>query len=196
MFSYCGNNPVTRKDTGGEFWHLVVGGVIGGIIGGISAAVSGGDTADILIGAVAGAAGGILAATGAGAVAQAIGSAAISVTSNAATQAKNIAINKQEEFNVGDMLFDGAVGLATGIWGGKGASYGNSGGIMKAGKQLFKKGFFNSQARSYYAKVAHRAGGEYVFKPLLESLGKNTVGSAVVTGKNILAQKGYRFLRW
>lgn len=186
MFAYCGNNPVSRKDDGGEFWHLVVGGVIGGIIGGISAAVSGGDTVDILIGIAAGGAGGVLAASGAGVVAQALGSAAISMASNAATQAKNIVQEKQTEFNVGDMLFDGVVGLATGAWGGNGASYGNSGGIMQAGKQLFKKGFFNAQARSYYAKVAHRMGGDYVFKPLLESLGKNIVGSVIVTGKNIL----------
>ena len=88
MFAYCGNNPVSREDTGGEFWHLVIGGVIGGIIGGISAAVSGGDVTDILIGTAAGAAGGVLAATGAGVVAQALGSAAISMTSNAVGQAK------------------------------------------------------------------------------------------------------------
>lgn len=40
------------------------------------------------------------------------------------------------------MLIDGAVGLVCGAWGGNGASYGNSGGIMAAGKQLFKRGFF------------------------------------------------------
>ena len=186
MFAYCGNNPVSREDTGGEFWHLVIGGVIGGIIGGISAAVSGGDVTDILIGTAAGAAGGVLAATGAGVVAQALGSAAISMTSNAVGQAKKMVTGKQDEFNFGDMLFDGAVGLACGAWGGNGASYGNSGGIMQAGKQLFKRGFFNPQARSYYAKVAHNMGGEYVFKPLLKSLGKSSIGSAIVTGKNLL----------
>lgn len=46
------------------------------------------------------------------------------------------------EFDIGDMLFDGTVGLACGTWGGNGASYGNSGCIMAAGKQLFKRGFF------------------------------------------------------
>ena len=188
MFAYCGNNPVSRKDDGGEFWHLVVGGVIGGIIGAISSAASGGDVVDVLIGAAAGAAGGVLAASGAGVVVQALGSAAISMASNAASQVNHIAQDEtgETEFDVGDMLFDGAVGLACGAWGGNGASYGNSGGIMAAGKQLFKRGFFNPQARSYYAKVAHNMGGEYVFKPLLRSLGKSTVGSTIVTGKNIL----------
>jgi hypothetical protein len=165
-----------------------VGGVIGGIIGAISSAASGGDVVDILIGAAAGAAGGVLAASGAGVVVQALGSAAISMTSNAASQVNHIVQDETgaTEFDVGDMLFDGAVGLACGTWGGNGASYGNSGGIMAAGKQLFKRGFFNPQARSYYAKVAHNMGGEYVFKPLLQSLGKSTVGSTIVTGKNIL----------
>ena len=186
MFAYCGNNPVSRADKSGEFWHLVVGGVIGGIIGGISAAASGGDVIDVLVGTIAGAAGGVLAATCAGVVAQAVGSAAISMTSNAIGQVRKMASGKQEKFKVGDMLFDGAVSLACGAWGGNGASYGNSGGIMQAGKQLFKRGFFNPQARSFYAKVAHNMGGEYVFKPLLKSLGKSTIGAAIITGKNIL----------
>ncbi len=188
MFTYCGNNPVSRADNNGQFWHLVVGGVIGGIIGAISSAASGGDVVDVLIGAAAGAAGGVLAASGAGVVVQALGSAAISMASNTASQVNHIVKDETGEttFNVGDMLFDGVVGLACGTWGGNGASYGNAGGITAAGKQLFKRGFFNPQARSYYAKVAHNMGGEYVFKPLLQSLGKSAVGSAIVTGKNIL----------
>ena len=109
------------------------------------------------------------------------------MTSNAAQQANKMYISKkQESFDVGDMLIDGAVGLVCGAWGGNGASYGNSGGIMAAGKQLFKRGFFNPQARSYYAKTAHRLGGDYVFKPLLESLGKSSVGTTAVTIKNIV----------
>ena len=188
LFAYCDNNPVVRTDEDGEFWHLVVGGAIGGIIGAISSAASGGDVVDVLIGAVAGAAGGVLAASGAGIALQALGAAAISATSNAASQVNHIVKDESGEtkFDVGDMLFDSAVGLVCGIWGGNGASYGNSGGIMAAGKQLFKRGFFNPQARSYYAKVAHNMGGEYVFKPLLKSLGKSALGSSVVAAKNIL----------
>ena len=187
LFVYCGNNPITRADDGGEFWHIVVGAAIGGIIGAVSAAASGGDAIDIAIGFLAGAGGGALAASGAGVFVQAAGSAAIAMTSNAAQQANKMYISKeQESFDVGDMLIDGAVGLVCGAWGGNGASYGNSDGIMAAGKQLFKRGFFNPQARSYYAKTAHRLGGDYVFKPLLESLGKSSVGTTVVTIKNIV----------
>ena len=31
MFAYCGNNPVSRADDGGECWHIVAGAVIGGL---------------------------------------------------------------------------------------------------------------------------------------------------------------------
>jgi hypothetical protein len=29
MFAYCGNNPVSRADDGGECWHVVIGAVVG-----------------------------------------------------------------------------------------------------------------------------------------------------------------------
>lgn len=170
---------------------MIVGGVAGTVIGAVSAAISGGDTADIIIGAIAGAAGGVLAASGVGAVGQAIGSAAISMISNATTQVKNITAKKQDEFDVKDMLFDGVVGLATGILGGRGASHGNTGGITKAGKQLLKKGLFNIKAQAYYAKTAHRMGGEFVLTELGKSLGKNTLGSIVTIGKNHMRAGGY-----
>lgn len=31
MFAYCGNNPVSRADDGGECWHVVAGAVLGGL---------------------------------------------------------------------------------------------------------------------------------------------------------------------
>ena len=190
LYTYCDNNPVMRQDEDGEFWHIVVGSVIGGVVGGVSAALSGEDGWGVLIGIAAGAAGGALAASGFGVVAQAVGSAAISMASNALTQVKNIALDpmKETKFNVGDMLFDGAVGTICGALGGKGASYGNTAGIKSAGKQLFKRGFFNQQARDYYFKNAHQAGGKYVFKALLESFRVSSVGSVVVTAKNIVSR--------
>jgi len=154
LFAYCDNDPVNRKDDGGQFWHLVVGGVIGGVIGAISSAVSGGNLTDVMIGATAGALGGVLAASGAGIVAQAVGSAAISMVSNAASQANHILKDETHEtrFDVGDMLFDGVVGLACGLWGGNGASYGNSGGINAAGRQLFRRGFLTHVPASIMQK--------------------------------------------
>ena len=32
MYAYCGNNPVSRKDDGGEFWNIAAGAVIGGAL--------------------------------------------------------------------------------------------------------------------------------------------------------------------
>ena len=39
MFAYCGNNPVSREDDGGEFWNFVVGAVVGAVIATVSTAV-------------------------------------------------------------------------------------------------------------------------------------------------------------
>ena len=156
----------------------------------VSAVASGGDFVDAVIGGLSGAAGGALAASGAGVIVQAAGSAAIAMASNAAQQANHIFISKTEtSFDVGDMLVDGAVGLVCGAWGGNGASYGNTAGINSAGKQMLKRGLFDSAARSYYRKTAHRLGGDFVLKPLFESLGKTALGTAAVTVKNRVRAK-------
>ena len=84
-----------------------------------------------------------------------------------------------ESLLLGSMLIDGAIGAVAGAAGGNGASYGNAKSINQAGKQLLKRGLLNPQARAYYAKVAHNAAKEYVFAPLLKSLGYGTIGKAV-----------------
>ena len=40
LYAYCDNNPVTRKDAGGECWDIVIGAAVGGIIGGVSSAIN------------------------------------------------------------------------------------------------------------------------------------------------------------
>ena len=41
LFAYCDNDPVNRKDDGGELWaSALIGGIVGGIIGGVSSAVN------------------------------------------------------------------------------------------------------------------------------------------------------------
>ena len=191
MFAYCGNNPVSRNDEGGEFWHIVIGAVVGATIGVVTSAIGGGDLTDCIIGGLAGAAGGALAATGAGVVWQALGSAAISMASNAAGQYRDILQDDtgKTKFDVGDMLFDGAVGLICGIAGGNGASYGNTGGINAAWKQFGKRwvsgdGF--DAAFGHFVKQAHRIGGDFVLEALSDSLHISAIGSYVITAKNLL----------
>ena len=144
LFAYCDNNPVMRVDVGGEFWHIVAGTVIGGLISGITSAV----TQKITTGSVdwgrvgtatlAGAASGALASTGIGAVGQMVGGATISMANNAVDQVvENKGFNN---FDVGDMLIDGAIGAAAGRIGGAGA--GNN--ALKSSAKLMNKNIISS----------------------------------------------------
>jgi hypothetical protein len=77
MFAYCGNNPIARKDDGGEFWNWVVGATVGALVGAINTAVevyqkdgwdafsSGKTWAKIGVSAACGTINGLVAASGA-----------------------------------------------------------------------------------------------------------------------------------
>ena len=195
MFAYCNNNPVIAADANGEWLHLIIGAAVGAVVNAVVTtveavatdgwdALSEGETwAKIGISAATGAASGLLAASGVGLVGAIAGNAAISMAGNAANQ---VIDNKGfKNFDTGDMLLDGVVGGVCGAWGGKGASYGNTAGIKSAGKTLMKN-LTSSQAWHYYATQAHRAGKEYVLKELGKSLGKGSVGSLFICGKNII----------
>ena len=109
-YAYCGNNPVSREDTEGEFWNLVIGGVVGAIVGGVSAAINSIQTTgeinigSVLIGAGVGAIGGVVGATGLSAGVQAAISGVTSFASNIADHA--IA---GEEIDLIDALADGFI---------------------------------------------------------------------------------------
>ena len=175
LFAYCDNNPISRKDDGGEFWHLVVGAVAGALISGvvktISNRIEGKSLTDGLATAMlAGAASGVLAATGIGIAGMVTGSAALSMAENAANQViKNKGFNN---FNVGDMLIDGAIGGALGAVGGAGkgtkhlmnlgtqsvnrtfnvvANRGFKAGLKEAGKAL---AYYGKSSAKYYKEFA------------------------------------------
>ena len=40
LFAYCDNNPISRKDSDGEFWHVAVGALVGAVGGAVSSIVS------------------------------------------------------------------------------------------------------------------------------------------------------------
>ena len=141
LFAYCDNNPVMRADHGGDFWHIVVGAAVGALIGGVVKAVSnaieGKSLTDGLATAMlAGAASGALASTGVGIVGMVAGNAAISMAENAADQViENKGFNN---FDVGDMLIDGAIGGVSGALGGTGKGMKH---LTNLGKQTVKRTF-------------------------------------------------------
>ena len=139
LYAYCDNNPVMRTDDNGDFWHIAVGGLLGGLIGGIAQVASNiieGENAFDGVGAafISGAASGALASTGVGIVGSIVGNAGISMIGNAATQV--VENNGFDDFDVGDMLIDGAIGGISGAVGGVG--YGSNH-LKSASKQLTKR---------------------------------------------------------
>ena len=97
LYAYCGNNPVSRKDDGGEFWHVLIGAVVGAAVSFTCSVVSdvlAGDEIDwgaAGISAAFGAVSGGLAATGLGPAVQIIGGA---ITAGAEEFAQQAYTNK------------------------------------------------------------------------------------------------------
>ena len=97
LFAYCDNNPVMRKDGGGEFWTVLAGAVIGAVTNVattiITSAITGDkiDARDIVVSAISGVASGALASTGAAfwskPVGQVLGSSLISMGETVANSA-------------------------------------------------------------------------------------------------------------
>ena len=114
LFAYCDNNPVMRKDGGGEFWTVLAGAVIGAITNVaatvISNAASGSETSlgQVVVAAVSGAASGALASTGATfwakPVGQVLGSALISMGETVASSAIQGEVPELEEVLVNGMI--------------------------------------------------------------------------------------------
>ena len=130
--TYCGNNPVTRADDGGQFWNFVVGAVVGAVVsavttaidavqeGGLSALADGETWAKISVSAATGAVGGVVAASGVGlgaAVAWGAGTAAVESIGHQVIDTGSVDVSK--------LLVDTAEGAIGGLIGGKGAINGN-----------------------------------------------------------------------
>ena len=96
MFAYCGNNPVSRADDGGEFWNVVIGAVIGGAVSAVTTAVQSyqenGEVnwAKTVISGAVGAISGGIAATGLSALAQAGYTMAAAASGDILTQAVDV----------------------------------------------------------------------------------------------------------
>ena len=114
LFAYCGNNPVTRVDRGGQFWNTIIGTVAGAIVGGVSAAImrtdiTAGFVSGAISGAVSGAAVDIAIFTGGVGLVAFTGVALFSGFGGAAGSYVNQRMNgaKHEEVDFGTVVIDG-----------------------------------------------------------------------------------------
>ena len=142
LYAYCGNNPVARRDDGGEFWNFVIGGVVGGLIGGIVAGVTSYiqtgkvDWGSVAINAVVGAANGVIAATGLGSLAQA---GLTAVTSGAGNFAEQCYTKGISNVNYGDVLGSAIIGGGSSLVGSfAGEKF--AGNLQKTGREILDKG--------------------------------------------------------
>ena len=91
LFAYCGNNPISRADSGGQFWNIVIGAAVGALVSGLTTAIDSYVTTGSIdwfqvgISAAVGAISGGVAATGLGAIAQAGITAAASAVGSIAS---------------------------------------------------------------------------------------------------------------
>ena len=183
MFAYCGNNPVSRTDAGGELWNFVIGGVVGGIIGGLTAAATGGDLADVLLGAATGALGGVIGASGLCAIGQVAASAALSAIGNIGS-----AVIHERPIDPLDVLIDAGIGAAGSLVGSlmtqKAAN--SAKGIIKKGINRIVSGKARYDAGSRYWKGAIKRGlsmlSEGVFKLNVAQGTASVIGSATTGG--------------
>ena len=162
LYAYCDNNPVMRADGEGDFWHIVVGAVAGALIGGVAKVVTNlieqkSITDGLAIAMLAGAASGALASTGVGVSGMVAGNAVISMGENAVNQA--VDNGGFDNFDIADMLVDGAVGAVVGAFGGGGNG---SKHYTNLGKQTVKR-TLNATANKGFKAGFKEAGKAFAY---------------------------------
>ena len=153
LYAYCGNNPVSRKDDGGKFWHIVAGAALGGILAGVATAIScvaNGDDLEkavgkILVSTACGAIGGALAATGIGVAGQMIIGGVLGAAESAANQM--IDTGSIDPVELGIATVSGVVG---GFTGGNGAAHGKK--FMTYHRKEFVKNMRSSGLDTAFTK--------------------------------------------
>ena len=187
LFAYCDGNPVTRVDDCGEFWHFIAGAAVGGLISGISTAISGGSARDIVISAVGGALSGALSASGVGLVGQILGNAAISASSNIATQISDYYSGRRQTFNEKELVADTVWGGVSGVVSGAGATkeFGKKH-MVNLGKQTLNKttDAFVKHGAKAYLKEARIQTNFYVKSTISITKSMFNIKTALTTGAN------------
>ena len=159
LFAYCGNNPVLRQDSGGQWWHLAVGAAVGivtqyacDVITNLAEGKSFTESlkpsstlADYGSAALSGA----LAASGAG--------LGLSISANAAlggiTYLANCGINN-EDANIKDFGLATGIGAISGITGGSGANGSKMRGIVNTSRNVLKSATSAKKIAMYSSKIA------------------------------------------
>ena len=198
LFAYCDNNPVSRRDAGGEFWHLVIGAVIGGVINGGITAINGGSVTDIAISAAAGALSGALSASGVGRLGQMIGNAVISASSNIATQFSEYCSGRRESFSEKELIMDTVVGVSCAAVAGPGAASGfGQKRMVNLGKQSVQKAAAKiSKGPVKFIKTARKQIVSYFHntKPVTASMFSKR--SACIEGVSMIYNLRHKIASW
>ena len=170
MFAYCGNNPVSRIDSSGQFFFTVLGAVVGAAFGALDAAIQKKSPEEFkaaivsgaISGAVSGAAADVLSFTGATvgaaicvmAIASGSGSAIGSIYEYSTTGDRKIDSQERAEMAKG-ILFDAAVGGLFAYMGGPVASQLDK--IAKKGFAAVAKTFYTQEAKNTIGNLAEEA---------------------------------------
>lgn len=175
MFAYCGNNPVSREDTGGEFWHLVAGAIVGAVsqyVGDVvSNIVSGKSLIESLVPTssavdyMAAAASGALAASGVGA----LGSALANATIDGVAYVANCGI-EGKEVDGNEFLLVVATGALTS---GKGIDGANLSGVYKYSTLVLQTAVSPKKIAMYTAKKSK------VIKTVILEIGSSLLDASI-----------------
>ena len=174
MFSYCGNNPIVRIDTCGEFFNTICGAVVGALISATTRQEGESLSDAILRGAVTGAVAGLgldICVATAGAAAGLVIAGTLGAGAAMADTAWE-AHNNGTRASAGDIILGGVVGGGLNVlFGAAGREVGNAVGktVKTVGKAICE-----NTARS----VTSRA-GKFVLKKFVSETAKNLASSTI-----------------
>ena len=167
MFAYCGNNPVSRNDEGGEWWNVVIGAVVGAVVSAATTAIQSYvetgsvDVGKTIISGLVGAASGAIAATGLGMITQAAITAGVAFAGDVATQM--ICEDKSwNEVNKLKAVHNGLLAGATSVIGSVLGGITSSGHAIKgetlvsAGKDKLLTGYVRQVSGQSYSKLINQ----------------------------------------
>ena len=159
LYAYCDNNPVARKDDGGEIWNILIGATVGAVVGAVVEAATqliddpdswktGEFWGHVGIAAGIGAISGGLAASGAGLASQVVTNAVL----GAASATVNAAID-------GEKKVSGYISKATegAVFGAIGGRLGGKGTASKHITNSFKRVINNGNWSYYFSQINTQA---------------------------------------